>query len=152
MVLGINPARDNKWEITVGARGPKSIIERSMTLPKRRVIKANLKPIPKAPKHLRRETQAWWNAVVLNYDLEDYALRTLLMACEIYDRRLQAREVLATKGLSYSDGKGQWRTRPEVQIERDCNAAFLRAVRSLKLDGPPPPDDMDLTPWLNGDE
>jgi phage terminase small subunit len=130
----------------MGARGPKSIIERSMPNPRQRTTKIEFRPTPKPPKYLRPDTQAWWNSVVVNYDLEDHAVRILLVACETYDRREQARELLAKKGLTFTDAKGMVRQRPECAIERDCAAAFLRAVRALKLEGPPPTQ--DPTPWL----
>jgi hypothetical protein len=74
---------------------------------------------------------------VKEFDLAAHQLRTLQVAAEAWDRKEEAREVLAREGLSYTDGKGMIRSRPEVQIERDSRAAYLRAMRELQLDAVP---------------
>jgi phage terminase small subunit len=63
--------------------------------------------------------------------IKDHELRILLVACETLDRREQARETLKKHGLTFTDAKGMVRQRPEICIERDSAAAFLRAVRAL---------------------
>ena len=87
------------------------------------------------PGHLSPSTKAWWKAVVEAYQFEPYQLRALQIACESWDRKEQARLSLAATGLVFKDGRGGIRPRPEVQIERDCRIAFLRALRELKLEG-----------------
>ena len=89
------------------------------------------------PKHLRPETKAWWDMAVAVRRFKNHELRILLVACETLDRRTEAREALKKFGLTFTDSKGIVRQRPEVCIERDCSAAFLRTVRTLHLDPPP---------------
>lgn len=83
---------------------------------------------------------------------KNHELRILLVACETLDRRAEAREALKNHGLTFTDIKGMVRQRPEVCIERDCSAAFLRAVRTLHLD-PAPPDARhpEQIPWYEKD-
>jgi phage terminase small subunit len=86
------------------------------------------------PKHLKA-SKAWWQSIVDAYELEQHQFRILLVACETLDRREQARALLKKHGLTFTDDKGMIRQRPEVCIERDSSAAFLRALRALKLEG-----------------
>jgi hypothetical protein len=69
-----------------------------------------------------------------DYDLEPHHVRLLTLAGEAWDRGVQAREILAEKGLTYDDRFKQPRARPEVAIERDSRIAFARLVRELALD------------------
>jgi len=87
------------------------------------------------PKHLSRETKAWWKMIVDSYELEDHQYKILLMACETLDRREPARALLRKYGLTFTDDRGMVKQRPEICIERDSAAAFLRALRALKLEG-----------------
>jgi phage terminase small subunit len=86
------------------------------------------------PIHLRRTTLVFWQEVATHFGLtpEDCAILTL--ACESWDRGVEAREALAEHGTTYTDRFGQPRARPEVAIERDSRLAFLRLIRSLRLD------------------
>ena len=90
------------------------------------------------PDHLSPDMKAWWNAVVADYELGPHHLRALQVACECWDLSQQARASLAKHGLTYEDGKGMLRQRPEAAIVRDARVGFLRAVRDLKLDVEPP--------------
>jgi hypothetical protein len=84
---------------------------------------------------------------------KDHELRILLVACETLDRREQAREALKKFGLTFTDARGMVRQRPEICIERDSSAAFIRAVRALRLD-PPPPDKRlpGHIPWYENEQ
>jgi len=98
----------------------------------------------KAPEHLQPETQKWWLSVVKEWTLDEHHVRLLTLAAEAWDRGQQAREVLQTAGLTYTDRFGQPASRPEVAIERDSRVSFARLVRELDLDsearpGPRPP-------------
>lgn len=94
-----------------------------------------------APKHLARDTAAWWRATVAEYeDMEDHHVRLLTLCAEAWDRAEQARVLLAEHGITFVDRYGQPRARPEVNIERDARIAFARLLRELDLDGEPEPD------------
>lgn len=92
---------------------------------------------PRPPSHLRVASKAWWIAVVTEYKMEPHHLKLLAQACQALDRAEQAREVLASTGLTFIDKNGYPRPRPEVAIERDSRLAYVRIVRELKLDQPP---------------
>lgn len=94
--------------------------------------------LPKPPKHLPRETRAWWSSVVQDFELEPHHIRLLTLAAEAWDRCQQARAILAKHGLTYEDRFGQPTARPEVGIERDSRIAFARLLRELDLDVEPP--------------
>lgn len=93
-----------------------------------------------APPHLADETREWWVAVATEYQLESHHRRLLTLACESWDRGVQAREALAANGTTYTDRWGQPRARPEVAMERDARIGFARLVRELALDIDPPDD------------
>ena len=93
-----------------------------------------------APAHLADETREWWVAVATEYQLESHHRRLLTLACESWDRGVQAREALAANGTTYTDRWGQPRARPEVAMERDARIGFARLVRELALDIEPPDD------------
>ncbi len=89
---------------------------------------------PVAPTHLEPATAAWWVEVVKSWELDPHHVRLLTLACEAWDRGVQAREVLAEKGLTFRDRFEQVKARPEVGIERDARIGFARLLRELDLD------------------
>ncbi len=93
------------------------------------------------PNHLRGATALWWQSVVAEYELEPHHVRLLTLAAEAWDRCQEAREALATLGITFTDRFDQPRARPEVAIERDSRIAFARLVRELALDVNEPADD-----------
>ena len=97
-------------------------------------------PAPKPPPHLRTETAAWFASVLKMFELEQHHVRLLTLAAESWDRAVEAREALATHGLTFNDRFGQPHARPEVAIARDATVAFARLLRELDLDidAPPP--------------
>jgi phage terminase small subunit len=120
----------------MGIRGRKSRAELAVirSMPKVTADKPTSSNDP--PAHLQPETQAWWRVIV--QEIEPHQLRTLQCAAEAWDRKEQARAALNEHGLSYEDDRGMIRPRPEVAVERDSRIAYLRAMRELKLDAPPP--------------
>ena len=91
-----------------------------------------------APKHLRPATRKWFRDVLAEYDLEQHHIRLLTLAGEAWDRGQQARAEIDRHGLTYNDGNGAPRVRPEISIERDSRLAFARLLRELDLDVVPP--------------
>ena len=89
---------------------------------------------PTKPKHLQKETAAWWLSVVKEWELEDHHVRLLTLAAEAWDRACGAREILDKQGMTFIDRWDQPKARPEVAIERDSRIAFARLVRELDLD------------------
>lgn len=127
----------------MGKRGPKSFAELATIRPGRPLPapdRLKLAPDPPPPPaHLQPSTKSWWACIVAEYEFAPHDLRALQSACEAWDRGQQAREALAVSGLTYVDGKGMIRARPEVAIERDSRTGFLRALRELRLEPPAPP-------------
>src|SRR6476660_3334638 len=88
----------------------------------------------KAPAHLRPDTRTWWQSVHQDYDLGEHHSRLLTMACEAWDRAVQAREILAEDGITLGGREGGSRPHPCIAIERDSRIAFTRLVAQLNLD------------------
>ena len=95
---------------------------------------------PKAPSHLAPATRAWWLDVVTTWELDAHHVRLLTLACEAYDRAVEARQLIDKKGMTFRDRFGQPKPRPEVAIERDSRTAFARLLRELDLDVEGPRD------------
>lgn len=87
-----------------------------------------------APAHLSPSAAEWFDGVLEEFDLEPHHVRLLTLAAEAWDRGVQAREALATHGMTFQDRFGAPHARPEIAIERDCRIAFARLVRELALD------------------
>lgn len=92
------------------------------------------------PRHLSDESRAWFALVTRDFDLESHHLKLLQAACESWDRAQQARQLLATEGVTFTDRHGHIRPHPAVNIERDSRALFARLVRELGLDVVEPDD------------
>lgn len=94
----------------------------------------------KAPTHLRKTTQDWWEGVNTEYALEPHHLKLLTLAAESWDRATQAREAIGELGLTYTDRFGSPRKRPEVSIAEAATIAFARLCRELDLSEDSAPD------------
>jgi P27 family predicted phage terminase small subunit len=88
---------------------------------------------PTAPQYLSAEAKKIFNSVVGAYELEKHHIVILVTACASWDRWQQARRKLDRAGTTY-EAKGRYYSRPEVAVERDSKATFLRALRELGLD------------------
>jgi P27 family predicted phage terminase small subunit len=106
---------------------------------------ASLVKLPPPPAHLSEEMQAWWRAVVAEYEFERHHLLLLETACDAWDRLQEARDVLAREGLTIETSTGQ-KMHPAVIIERDSRTAFVRTVRELDLDMVPAADSQSFRP------
>lgn len=91
----------------------------------------------KTPKHLSAESKKLFKYIVESFELEEYHIHLLIMACEARDRGKQARKSIERHGLTTVDKYGQVKMRPEVQIERDSRISFARLIRELNLSEEP---------------
>jgi hypothetical protein len=76
---------------------------------------------------------AWWQELRRSCKYQSHELFVLQMACEAHDEAETTRQFLAKNGRVYEDNNGVVRKRPEVAIEQNARAFFLRAVRQLGL-------------------
>jgi len=113
-----------------------------------RVVETPVIPaeLPPAPDHLSPAMQAWWQAVVRDYDLDPHHLRLLEAAADAWDRMVQARETLREEGLTVATRDGGKKKHPASDIERDSRLAFARLVRELDLDADAPPERPEWRP------
>jgi P27 family predicted phage terminase small subunit len=95
---------------------------------------------PEPPKHLSKEASAWWRSVVRDYDMEAHHLHLLEAACGAWERMVQARKEIASRGITFAAANGDLKANPAVAIERDARMAFARLVRELDLDAEGPAD------------
>jgi P27 family predicted phage terminase small subunit len=91
-----------------------------------------------APKHLRKETRQWFNAVQRGWELEEHHIKILTAAAECWDRLQMARETIARDGMTTPTRDGGLKGHPCLAVERDCRIAFARLLRELQLDVEPP--------------
>ncbi len=89
---------------------------------------------PKTPSHLSKESGAWYCKVAGEFVLDRHHQMMLQAACESWDRMQSARRAIQKGGLVFKDRFGQFRARPEIQIEKDSKVVFCRIVRELRLD------------------
>ena len=87
-----------------------------------------------APKHLRKETRHWFNAVQRGWELEEHHEKLLTAASECWDRLQMAREAIAKEGMTVPTRDGGLKAHPCLAVERDCRIAFARLIRELQLD------------------
>ena len=89
----------------------------------------------KLPTILSQDSQALWQSIVDEYELDDAAALVLLEAALLsYDRMHQARRMLKREGLLITGPTGARRQHPATLIERDSRAAMLAALKGLNLD------------------
>ena len=87
------------------------------------------------PKHLSREAQKTWGALVEEYSIADAAgLKILRVALEAFDRAQAARATIDENGMTVIDKAGQVKPHPLLACERDSRAAFLAGLKALNLD------------------
>ena len=101
---------------------------------KRKPEKSKIPDTLRAPAHLQNGTRAWWESVNHDFNLEPHQVRLLTLACEAWDRCVQARKAVSKHGLTNTNRYGEVRARPEIAIERDSRIAFARLLRELNLD------------------
>lgn len=94
--------------------------------------------LPRPPGHLSPESRRWWKTIVELFELEAHHLRVLTAAAEAFDRKEEARRLIAAEGLVVRDRFGTLKPHPAAAIERDSRLAFGRLVRELDLDVGPP--------------
>lgn len=97
------------------------------------------RPDPEPPAHLSADSKALWSRLVRDYAMHDDAagLAILGSACEAKDRAEQARKELDEEGLTVAGDRGGVKAHPAAAIERDNRAAFLAAMKALRLDVEP---------------
>jgi phage terminase small subunit len=154
----------------MGMRGPKSSAELAAIEQQRQRTAIDQvfteDDLPAPPAHLSDEAKAWWGEIV--GDIQVHQLRTLQAGCEAWDQYQEAMMVVRELGMSYADDRGRRFARPEVSIARDSRTAFVRCMKELRLDKPPPKEAVDRNahlglswrqlqqnrnpPWENDDE
>jgi P27 family predicted phage terminase small subunit len=87
------------------------------------------------PKHLSRESRAWWRKLAEDYGIDDAGGQTLLTsAAECLDRLREAQAQIQTDGPMVTDRFGQQKAHPLLSVERDARIGLLSAMRDLHLD------------------
>lgn len=91
-------------------------------------------------------SKGFWRTVTKGWELEQHHVRLLQIACESWDRALEAREAVTRDGLTFSDRHGNVKAHPGVAIEVQSRKQFIAALREIGLDakGPDSPRAPDL--------
>lgn len=88
------------------------------------------------PSHLSRRSKRWWRSVIEAYDLEPHHLAILTAAAEAWDRKEEARLIIAEEGVVIREGSGLPPVaHPAVQVEDVAAMRFANLVREIGLDG-----------------
>jgi hypothetical protein len=99
------------------------------------MLKSSRPPALPAPKHLAPIERALWDKLYRSFTFDDPASQELLLqACEARGRARLAREQLDEEGCTYRDSRGDLKAHPSIGIERSAMAAFVSAMRLLRLD------------------
>jgi P27 family predicted phage terminase small subunit len=89
----------------------------------------------KAPSHLSADSKGFFDYVVSEYQgFDRHHIKLLTLACEAWDRAVQARKGLEQHGLTFVDRHGSRKPSPEIAIEKDSRTAFARMIREIGLD------------------
>jgi len=88
----------------------------------------------RAPEHLTEAGKTLWKKISAETELDEPALLILQTMVEQYERVLEARVLIKAEGIVVMDRFGQKKQHPACAIERDANAAMMRAWRLLGYD------------------
>jgi P27 family predicted phage terminase small subunit len=94
----------------------------------------------KPPAHLSRQSKRWWRSVIDVYDLEPHHVAILTAAAEAWDRKEEARLVIAEEGVVIREGESSPMPHPAVQVEDVAAMRFAHLVREIGLDGTSTPN------------
>jgi len=95
---------------------------------------------PRAPNHLSRGAKRWWRAIVESYDLEPHHVEILTAAAEAWDRKEEARRLIAEEGLVIRNRSSVPMPHPAVQIEDAAAIRMAHLIRQIGLDAVPAED------------
>ena len=86
---------------------------------------------------LTKESQEIFDRISDAYGIDDPAGSLILQtACESFDLMRLAQESVRKYGVVTVDEKNRPKANPACSVERDSRAAFLQAMRQLKVDIP----------------
>jgi P27 family predicted phage terminase small subunit len=94
----------------------------------------------KPPAHLSRQAKRWWRSVLDAYDLEPHHVAILTAAAEAWDRKEQARLIIAEEGVVTRVDRDTPMPHPAVQIEDMSAMRFAHMVREIGLDATSSPE------------
>jgi P27 family predicted phage terminase small subunit len=94
----------------------------------------------RAPNHLSRGAKRWWRAIVESYDLEPHHVEILTAAAEAWDRKEEARRLIAEEGLVIRNRSSVPMPHPAVQIEDAAAIRMAHLIRQIGLDAVPAED------------
>jgi hypothetical protein len=91
------------------------------------------------PDHLTAATKAWWLQVARDYGMWDdpVGLAGLTIAGEAWDRKEEARLLIAKQGLEVKDRYGSSVPSRWLRIQVQCMAEFRAAIKALHFDVEP---------------
>ena len=89
--------------------------------------------IPKPPAYLSDVSKAFWRTVTKGWELEAHHIRLLQIACESWDRALEAREAVSASGPYFTD-RGNVKPHPGIAVEQQARKQFIAALREIGLD------------------
>jgi P27 family predicted phage terminase small subunit len=90
--------------------------------------------VPKPPAHLSREAKRWWRSVMDEFALESHHVALLTAAAEAFDRKEEARRIVADEGAVIRNRFDVPVPHPAVSIENAAAVRMARLLREIGLD------------------
>ena len=87
----------------------------------------------KPPGHLSRGAKRWWRSVMETCRLRPDEVEILTAAAEAWDRKEEARRLIAEEGIVVRDDAGLPLTHPAVQIEDQAAERMARLIQALTV-------------------
>ena len=79
-------------------------------------------------------SKAFWRTVTKGWELEPHHVRLLQIACESWDRALEAREAVTASGPYFTDRHGNIKPHPGIAVEQQSRKQFIASLREIGLD------------------
>jgi hypothetical protein len=90
--------------------------------------------VPGPPRPLGPAGQALWEAIQIEYGIQDQGgVTMLLMGCQAYDRAERLRAQIDADGEIVHLRNGSIRAHPGIKDEINCRAQVMRAIEKLGL-------------------
>lgn len=102
--------------------------------PMRDSARPTIEIVPKAPKHLSKESRALFNDIVETWVLGPDGVALLCGALESHDAYEQCRRQVVKDGPTFKSPTGRICPHPAAKLSLDYFAQFRQAMRQLGLD------------------
>ena len=79
-------------------------------------------------------SKGFWRVVTKGWELEPHHIRLLQIACESWDRAIEARETVTGSKPYFTDRNLNIKAHPGIAVEQTARKQFIAALREIGLD------------------